>query len=238
MRNLKLSVLIAALSAASFSAVKAQTADDIIKKHIEAIGGPANWDKIKSIKLTGDLSVQGMNIGMTTTVVNNTAMRADISAAGMNGYTIITKTEGWRFMPMQGDTKAVPLPADAVKMSQEKLDVKFGQLVDKSDITKAELAGTDSVNKMKCYKVIITDKDNNVTTAYFDVNTYYIARVAAKIKDESGQEQDAIYDMSDYRKQPEGIVYPMQLHTDQADITYKTIEINKPIDDKIFKPSN
>ena len=43
-------LLLAAFISSSFS-LKAQTADEIIDKYIEAIGGKDNWKKVGSIKM-------------------------------------------------------------------------------------------------------------------------------------------------------------------------------------------
>ena len=43
----------------SIATVHAQTADEIINKHIEAIGGKEAWKKVNSLKLTGSIVAQG-----------------------------------------------------------------------------------------------------------------------------------------------------------------------------------
>ncbi|MDP4230039.1 MAG: hypothetical protein Q8916_06495, partial [Bacteroidota bacterium] len=56
-------LLAAVLMLMSISIVHAETADEIINKHIEAIGGKKAWKNIHSIKLTGVVMAQGMEIG-------------------------------------------------------------------------------------------------------------------------------------------------------------------------------
>jgi hypothetical protein len=46
-------LLFSAVIFSSF-AVKAQTADEIIDKYIDAIGGKENWKKVNSIKMEGN----------------------------------------------------------------------------------------------------------------------------------------------------------------------------------------
>ena len=64
---------------------KAQTADEIIAKHIEAIGGAENWKKVNSIKMEGTMQVQGAEVAVTQTVLHGKGSRQDISVMGMNG---------------------------------------------------------------------------------------------------------------------------------------------------------
>src|SRR5947209_3631346 len=130
MKAIKLAVLAAAMLVAGANTVKAQNADEIIQKHINAIGGIDNWNKVKSMKMTGSMSVGGMEIGLTQTALNDKGMRTDISAMGSSGYTIVTPKEGWMYMPFAGSVTVTPIPADQLKMSQAKMSVKAGQLVD------------------------------------------------------------------------------------------------------------
>ncbi len=234
MKALKLSIMALAISVTGISAY-AQTADEVIQKHIDAVGGTKSWDKIKSIKLVGSVSAQGMDIPMTQTIVNDKAMRMDISAMGQNGYVIMTTTKGWQFMPFAGMTEPKEVPAEQVKMSKSQLNYKNSQLVDKSLIKKATFEGKDSINSISCYKLKITDKDGEEMTCYFDAATYYMLRQERKVKVQD-EEQEIGVTYSNFKKQPEGVVIPMNVSSPQGDVTYKSVEINKPVDEKIFKP--
>ncbi len=238
MKAIKLSILSGLMLTASLTTVKAQTADEIIQKHIDAIGGTEKWNKITSMKKIGSMSIQGMDIGYTSTVVNDKGMRTDISAMGMNGYVIVTPKEGWMYMPMQGMDKVTPMPPEQLKVLADKMNTKAAMLADKSGITKSEYVGKDTITNIPCFKVKMTDKDGNVQTNFFDVSTYYLVRTEATVKTPDG-EQEMAMSFSDFRKQPEGIVIPMTMTSPMGvgDITVKSVEINKPVSDDIFKPS-
>jgi hypothetical protein len=238
MKALKLSILSGMMLTAGLTTVKAQTADEIIQKHIDAIGGTDTWNKITSIKRVGSMSIQGMDIGYTQTVVNDKGMRTDISAMGMNGYIIVTPKEGWMYMPMQGMDKVTPIPPEQMKMFGDKLNTKASMIADKSGIAKSEYVGKDTINNVPCLKVKITDNDGNVQTDFFEASTYYLLRTEMTAKTADG-EQEAAVSFSDFKKQPEGIVIPMTMTSPMGvgDITVKSVEINKPVSDDMFKPT-
>jgi len=129
------------------------------------------------------------------------------------------------------------MPNDQLKMSKDKLDIKSGQLVDRSKLKKLEYAGTDTVNNAKCYKLQITDADNNVSTAYIDAVTYYMVRSETKVK-MPGQdgEQEVAVNYSNFKKQKEGVVFPMIVGSPQGDVTFKSVEFNPKVSETIFKP--
>jgi hypothetical protein len=236
MRTLKVTFLATALLA-GFAAANAQSADEIFAKHYSAIGGD-NWNNIKTMKSVGTMETQGMQIEMTNTIVNNKAARSDINMMGTNGYTIVTNTEGWSFMPMMGQTEPEAMKDEDIKSSQDKLDIKSLNNVDlKSTATKAEVAGKEKIGDIDCIKVKVTDKDNGDETMYFDANTYYLVCVKGKTEMQ-GQSVDIVQNFSDFKKLDAGVVVPMKIDLGmQGSITYTNVELNKPVDENIFKPS-
>ena len=237
MKAIKFSIMALAIACTGVT-VQAQTltADQVLQKHIDAVGGIDNWNKIKTVKLVGSMSQQGMEIGMTETRVTGKAMRVDISAMGQNGYMIYTTTEGWMYMPFMGQKEPTALPADQLKGAQEQLNFKNNQLVDKALITKVALDGTDTISNMPCYKLKVTNKDGSEQMCYIDTKTFYLIRAEKKAQVQ-GEDQEVAVTFSNFVKQPEGIVIPMMMNAaGQGDITFKSVEFNKTIDDKTFRP--
>lgn len=214
----------------------AQTADEIVAKHIEAIGGADAWKKINSMVTTGTIKINGAEIGVNQTVLNGKGSRQDISAMGMNGYTIITPAAGWNFMPFQGQKAPEPITADDLKEAQDELDVQ-GSLVDyKTKGHTIEYLGTDDVDGVDALKLKETLKSGKIETIFLDPKTYYIIRVIAKQK-ANGKEVDVTTNLSNYQKLPEGIMVPWSIGLPFGELVISKVEINKPVDENIFKPS-
>lgn len=240
MKSVKLFSLFVA-TAFSFATVKAQTADEVITKHIEAIGGLENWKKVTSLVQTGTMAVQGMNIDVVNTIVHNKGSRQDINIMGMNNYVIITPTAGWSYMPVQQKTEVEPMTEEQVKQGQDALDVQ-GSLVDyKAKGHTVELLGKEDVDGTECFKLKVTKKDGGVETNFIDPKTYYIVK-STQVKKADGQEAEVSYSFSNFTKLSEGIVVPMGMTVPlgpgfNADFTIAKVEVNKAIDESIFKPA-
>lgn len=227
-------LLIAAITSISFA--KAQTADEIVNKHIEAMGGKEAWSKVNSMVTTGTLQMQGAEITVVSTILNGKGSRQDISAMGMNGYNIVTPTAGWNFMPFQGQKAAEPITADDLKEAQEGLDVQ-GTLLDyKTKGHTIEYLGKDDVDGTEAYKLKETLKSGKVQTIYIDPKTYFIIREVSKQK-ANGKEMDVTTNLSNYQKTPEGIMVPMSIGLPFGELIITKVEVNKPIDESVFKPS-
>ena len=236
MRNLSLSIFaVATLFAGTFTA-KAQTADEIINKHIAAIGGADNWKKITSMKMVGSVNAGGAELPITLTTVQGKGFRMDMTFNGMSNYQIITKDGGWMYFPIQGQTKPEAIPADMVKESQDQLDIQ-GALIDyKAKGNKVAYLGKDDVEGTECFKLKVTYPNGKEETMYIDASTYYHIRSVEKVKAD-GKEMEETSNYSNYQKLPEGIVFPMTVEQGNGPFAIKSVEINKPVDESIFKPT-
>ena len=210
------------------------TADDIISRHLDSIGGTAAWHKINSLKMSGTVTVQGTDIAVDVTAVQNKGARSDITMMGMAGYTITTPTSGWVYMPFSGQQKPEALTADQVKFSQDELDIQ-GALVDyKLKGYTAQLEDKEDVEGTECWKVKLTMKNGVVKTEYFDPDSYLLIREITKSTID-GKEEENTVDYSDFQKLPEGITVPMSIGTSMGTLNIKKVQVNIPVADSVFQ---
>jgi hypothetical protein len=233
MKN-KLLFTAAIICSLAFGSANAQTLDEIVNKHIDAIGGKDNWSKVKSMRLEGAMKAQGAEIKIVRTLVDRKNMRMDISVMGMNGYSILTPTEGWSFMPFQGQTKPEPMTADDVKASQDELELQDEFITYKDLGKKLEFIGKEDVDGTECLKLKMTDKDGQETSYFLDPENYYIIKSITKIKADGKEMENAAF-FSNYKKTNEGIVYAMSFSGGFGDMEITKLEINPAIDESLFK---
>jgi hypothetical protein len=229
---LTLSILAISLTAISF----AQTADELINKHIEAIGGKENWKKVNSMRSEATLSTQGIDIPVVITQVHNIGMKQEFTVMGMSGYSIIGVDGGWNFNPMQGQQKPEPITQDELNIGKEQLDLQ-GEFLDyKEKGHNVELLGNEDVDGTSCYKLKLTRKSGREATYLLDPKTLYIIRAISKMT-ANGQEIESTINLSNYQKLPAGIVVPFTMENTMlpAPINMNKIEVNVAVDQSIFK---
>ncbi len=224
-------VLIAIVFLTGGASASAQTADEVIAKHYAATGGVENWKKIKSMKKNCIRRSRGVEIPVTITVVQGKGYKSETTIGGMTSYTIITNNEGWSFNP-RNQQKPDALPAESVKLAQDRLDIQ-GPMIDyKAKGYKIICLGTDDVEGTECYKLKVVMPSGKEETIFIDASNYYLVRTVDKTK-ANGKEQTQTTTYGDYTSLPEGIVYPMSV---DGGLAIKSIEINKPVDENIFIP--
>jgi hypothetical protein len=230
----RLSILSAAFIFLSFASLRAQTADDIINKHIDAIGGIDAWHKVNSMRMSAAVTMQGTEIPITLTRVENKGARVDISMMGMSGYSINTPTEGWSYMPFGGQQKPEAMTPDQVKDGKDEFDIQGGLVDYKAKGYTAELVGKEDVEGTECWKIKLNMKDGKVRTNFFDPDTYLLIRQVDKVMVD-GKEQESTTDFSNFQKLPEGITMPMAVSGGMGEAIIKKVEINIPVADSVFQ---
>jgi len=235
MKQLKLALLALTLSSAIVAPVFAQTAEEIIKKHIDAIGGADNWRKINSVKMVAAINANGMEIPLNMTVLQNKGMKVDFTINGMTGWQILTDKAGWAYAPFAGQTKPEAMTEEMLKQSQDQLDIQGGLIDYQQKGNKVAYLGKDDADGTECYKLKLTYKSGKEETVFIDASNYYHIRSKTKVKAD-GKEQELTSNMGNFQKLPEGIVYPMSLDNGFGPMTIKSVEVNKPIPDDFFKP--
>src|SRR5689334_1807197 len=95
--------------------VSAQTVDEIIDKHIAAIGGKEVINKIKTQVTEGTLSVMGSDLTNESTLQVGVGFKNVANFNGQEIIQVITPTSGWMINPLQGMTDPQALPDDQVK---------------------------------------------------------------------------------------------------------------------------
>jgi len=217
---------------------QAQSVDEIVGKHIQALGGKTVLTAIKSVYVESTVEIMGNEAPSTTYIVNGKGYKNELDFNGTKIIQCVTDKGGWAINPMAGSTTAQAIPADQLKNYQLQLNIG-GPLMDyASKGYKAELIGKDSV----AYKIRLTTTDGINIVYFVDQKTYLIDKAVNKVN-MGGQEIETTAVFSDYKKTDAGytVAYSQQVILPQVtlNITNKKVEVNKDLDPAIFEmPKN
>lgn len=240
--NMKFSKMISAALVVMVTTASAfaQTADEIVTKHIEAIGGAEKWKALKSIEMKNKFSVQGMDIESKTVIVAGKSLRTDISVMGQEIVTVVDGETGWSIRPtmMQGTGAPEDMPLAMVRESRKQLNLGGSLIGYKENGSTLELVGTEKIDGADAYKLKLVEKNGEETNIYLSTSTYYTLKTSGKRKVQ-GQEIDAEVTYSNF-KPIEGLIFAHTMETPSPmggsmTIETESIKLNPKVDEAIFK---
>ncbi len=195
-------VTLLAIPAFSF----AQTASEIVDKHVAALGGADKIAALKTMQYEQTMSVQGMNISAKSAYVVGKSVRNDVSVMGQQITNVIDGEKGWTINPMSGGKAAQDLPADAMKLAKSTTEPTMLQLAYlKANKYPYELVGKEKKNDKDVYNLKVT-RPEGLFNYYVDATTYQLLGFKGQIEMQ-GQKAETTGNYSDY-KVVEGISVP------------------------------
>lgn len=211
----------------------AQTADDIIAKYINAIGGADNIKKINSVKADIALEVQGLSIPFVMQAVNDKGFRMQGEFQGNSIIEIITPTQGWSQNPLAGKATMQPATEDELREKLDRLDIQDPFLDYQAKGSTVEYLGKDEEDGNQYHKIKMMTKNKNETTYFFDENTGLIYKEETIVKQE-GQEIKSEAKRLDYQMTEIGVKMPFKVDQGGMMLVTKKITFNPSIDEAIF----
>jgi hypothetical protein len=211
----------------------ALTADEVVKKYVEAIGGEDAISKTKTMSIDGTMQVMGTEAPTTTITVDGVGSKQESLFNGTKIISCYTDKGGWAVNPMMGAADPTPMPDDQYNSGKEGIYVGgllYNYAAKGSTI---ELASKDD----KAYTIKLTTKEKVKYTFVIDAKTYLVSSMATETSMQ-GQPVTLTASYSDYRKTETGFLVPYFIGLDfgqfQLSVTVTKVELNKTIDPAIF----
>lgn len=223
--------------------LKAQSTEEVLSKHQAAMGSPEKWSSVKSLVMKNKFSVQGMDIESKTSVLVGQGFRTDVEVMGNKIVTAVNGENGWMMRPamMGGTGQPEAMPADQVKMAASQKNIGSTLIIAQKEGSKIELVSKEKLDGADVYLLKVTKTSGEESQIYVSATTYYIVKVAGKIK-ANGQEVDTEVNFSNY-KAVDGLYFPYTMETaspmgGMMTVDTVSIELNPNIDVNIFaKPT-
>ena len=245
--NRALASLAAAALGATLAApcASAQTADEVVEKHLAASGGRAALSKLTSEVAAGTVAISAQGASLTGTIEltrkgpnkSRTLMRIDLSSVGGSEMTIDQRCDGktaYASNSLQGDREITGAQL------QHMLNASFPSpfLTYKEAGAKVELQGRDTIDGKPVLALVYTPPSGPASKLLLDAETYLPVRQVVKLNvPEAGGEIEQTTDMADYRE-VNGVKQAFAITVTAAGqivkITLSKVEFNTPIDDAMF----
>jgi outer membrane lipoprotein-sorting protein len=214
-------------------AISAQTADEIIAKSFEAIGGADKWRAIKTTKSEAKMAMMGFEFGGTMFGAMPNKMRVEVDVMGQKIIQGYDGSTAWWINPLQIGPDAQVMPDDmAEQMKNQEFQSPLLDYATKGHTVSLE--GQETVEGAACYKIKLTKKDGSQEFHFFDAENYVPVLVRAPIKTGPTAGQFSETFMSDYQE-VNGLMFAFFLETKVAGQSVQKITLSKVVLDEEMK---
>jgi len=232
-------ITVAGAYAQTPAAAPLPTVDDIIAKNLQAKGGAARWQSIKSVKMTGKMTAQGTEMPLTVYAMRPNFNRQEITMAAGKAIQAFDGTTAWVVNPMLGIETPQAVPGPAAELAKNSADFDGALINYKAKGNDIELVGKEQLEGKDVYHLKVTTKGGPVQHYLLDADSGIELRMSAEVELGSGQKQTLTTAMSNY-KQVDGIMIPHTVTQTAGgrtllQWTITTVEFNAVPDDSIFR---
>ena len=242
-------ILFIALAATLVSVASyAQTADEIIEKYFETIGGKGNWAALQGLKIATVTKVQGMEFPGVTILLKDGRQTNSAKFQGMDFYQqVFDGTTLWGTNQMT--MKAEKSDAETTENFKANLGLDFpSPFLDYGKKGfKVELLGKETIDGTETFKIKLTKKpikidgqeSENINFYYFDSENFVPILVEAEVKSGPGKGMISQIKMSDYQE-VNGLMFAFSSSMGAKDqpggfmSTISSIEFNPQVDPSLF----
>lgn len=238
--RVKIKLLFAILLCFLPPAATAQTADEIVKKALDARGGIEKIKAVQSERISARISfAQGIEGTVVLELKRPHRLHSEITVEGQKIIrTYDGKSAGWTVNPFEENRDVQPMTADDLKEMPDESDFD-GPLVDyKSKGSQIELAGKEEFDGKPVYRLKITNTNADVRSYLIDASSFLTMKWEGMRKI-GERELPWECSLSDYREIA-GLKFPFKIeqgspgtHFNQT-LTIEKIEVDPKIDESHF----
>mgnify|MGYP001024430876 FL=1 len=213
----------------------AQSLNEIVKNFTVA----NKLDKIsslQSIKLTGNMSMMGMDMPMVIYMKNPNKIKSVATIGGQEMVQVFDGEKGYMINPMTGSATPVEMgPEEARQLLRSNVFQNYlDNYLKNNQLT---LEGVENVDGKPAFKIKAAIEGGNVIRIFIDKNSYLIVKTVADVR-QGGTAISLESVPSDYTE-TNGVLLPMTTTTSAAGMQfvykYTEVKVNEPMDDAIFK---
>lgn len=216
-----------------------QTADDIVKKMIEAQGGKKIFESIKDMTKIGTLEMiqQGLSCTLSLYKKEPDKSRSEIDIMGMVETEAFDGKTAWRINSDIGSVEEIP-EEQAVNAKRQALPVVALLYPEKYGLSFA-LKEKEKIEDKEYFVLEQTYSDGFNTTHYIDPETYLTHKTKATRMMGKMGEVEAEQIFSNYKK-VNGMMIPHSITlfidgVEYAQTTFTEVRINTGLEDSLFK---
>ncbi|MBO0321277.1 insulinase family protein [Muricauda sp. CAU 1633] len=198
------------------------TANTVLEKYIEAIGGKSNLEGVESYAMIAEAEMQGTTLELELKKTSQDQFMQDIKVMGNSMQKQVLDGDAG-YMVVQGQRKDLS-PEEIEKIKEESAAFPELNYLAAGNVS---LEGIEAVGDKKAYKLKITDKK----TAFYDIESGLKIQEIS-VEEIQGEQMQNIMGFADYQE-VSGVKFPFQLSQSMGpqnfEFTVKELKVNEGV---------
>jgi outer membrane lipoprotein-sorting protein len=227
------------LALLSVSLLSGQTAQELVRKNLDARGGIEKLKAIKTLRMTGKVQMGSMTAEIAADAMAPNLLRQNFTLQGMTAVQAYDGKTGWKISPFEGRKDAELAGDEELRSLVEEADF-YGPLADyQANGSKVEYVGHDTVDGDDVYRLKVTLKNGDIYYYYLDPETFLEIRIE-RVQFIRGAVHETVIECGSYKKVA-GVYFPFTVEEGTRQnpaaqkVTFEKIEANVAIDPAEFK---
>jgi outer membrane lipoprotein-sorting protein len=191
------------------------SAEQIVRRHVEARGGLKAWKAVSAISYAGELDAGGRQAVMlpfTMTLQRPHRSRLEIRFQGKSAVQVFDGRQGWKLRPYLNHDDVEPYSAAEARSAADG-DELDGPLVESARKgTRVERAGMEEVAGHPAYKLRLSSKSGTTRHLWIDASTFLEVRMDGEPQTDAGRLRSVSLFYGDFRNVG-GLMIPFELKT-------------------------
>ena len=213
------------------------TAETVMAKHLEALGGAEGLQGVKSLKITGVFNFNGIDSPFTLYKQRPNLYRMEVETSRGTSITAFDGSEGWTNATRSGEVEA--MDADrAARLLEEEADFDGPLLGAAEKGHGVELIGVETVDAGEAYHLRLTLKSGRVQEWWVSASDFTVAQKITTAVHRRAGEYQRIWYLMEYQR-TEGALLPHYLEQEDRQHvrarTVEEVEVNPEIDPALFQ---
>lgn len=213
------------------------TADDVIARSIAARGGLAAIQAVRSVRMTGSMTMGPMSIPMTVEIERPDRLRVEMRLQGRLLVQAFDGRQAWTVPPSGQGAEA--LPEEAARPMAQQADFEGPLVGYRAKGNRVELVGREKVGDADAWRIKLTRASGEIEYYLIDAASWLPVRVESR-RQLGDDEVEGDTTLGDYRAAggwlwPCSIVNAVKGRPEKQSISFDRIDVNPVLDASRFR---
>jgi outer membrane lipoprotein-sorting protein len=227
-----------AVTPSAAAAAQAATLDDVIAKNLAARGGAEKLRSLTSVKISGVITAQGMELPMTSWAMRPNRLRRETKFQDQNIVMAFDGKTVWGINPMTGSTAPQELTGPQADLTRDEATFDPLFLTYKERGHAIELVGNETVEGTEVHHLKVTKKSGSIEHYYLNASTGLEMRTVSTLE-RNGMTAEVTTDLSDYQT-VDGMQVAFSMKQSMngnvvTQVKLQKVEFNVPIQEDLFR---